>query len=703
MKKITFLSFLLMSFVLSTGTIAQTLNQNAGWPNTNWTVTGTYSVAAGAFEANPTVDANFAYDDDDAGNPSDDNIAAESPVIDVTAAFTAGETWLTVTADYVYFYLANDELLFQYWDADGALWVNWGPSFDTLGTTTTLTDDFCSGTPSTYISPVLDIAGFTATQQSGFRYRISYDDNPDGTDWNYGFCFQSPTITSSTPPTDLLDYYNLQFPATGAINAGDTFDVFAQAYEPGLTDATAGQAPGIEAWIGYSTTDTNPNGASWTWVMATFNVEVGDNDEYSLNLGSAIPGIGTYYYASRWRLNGGVYTYGGIQADESYGGVWGEDNNISGVLTIAGPANDECSGAISLTVNADLACGVVTSSTTLGATASPQPDDATGTPNNDVWFSFVATSATHQIVISNVVNLGGGTSTSTDMGMSVFNDLAGCSMVAANEVGESDPNTLNLAGLTSGNLYYVRVYGWFATIQNNNFDICVGTPPPPPSNDACSGANVITSIPYDFSQTDGGGSTNNNGFITACTTGAGGMNDGLWFTFTPSTNGTVDIAVSNVAAGFDPQLDLYSGSCGTFTCIANVDVGGGAGSETITAQAVTAGTQYFINVGNFSGITNNPEGNFDISVTGTFTLSLAEFENANAFTYFPNPVKNILTLRAQSTIQNVFIYNMLGQEVVRTAPNTLESEISMNQLQSGAYFVKVSINDTTETIRVIKQ
>ncbi len=84
------------------------------------------------------------------------------------------------------------------------------------------------------------------------------------------------------------------------------------------------------------------------------------------------------------------------------------------------------------------------------------------------------------------------------------------------------------------------------------------------------------------------------------------------------------------------------------------------------------------------------------------TLGISE-ESVNSFTYFPNPVKNTLNLNAQSNIQNVSIYNMLGQEVLRSAPNTLNSEVNMASLQTGAYFVKVTINDATETIRVIKQ
>ena len=79
--------------------------------------------------------------------------------------------------------------------------------------------------------------------------------------------------------------------------------------------------------------------------------------------------------------------------------------------------NDECEDAISLTVNSDLNCEITTQGTTVGATASPQPDDVTGTPNNDVWFTFVATASSHNFSLSNVVAVVG---TSVDMGMGIY-------------------------------------------------------------------------------------------------------------------------------------------------------------------------------------------------------------------------------------------------------------------------------------------
>lgn len=108
---------------------AQVLNQNAGWPNPAWTVTGTYNAAATAFEANPTTSPNFAFDDDDAGGTSDDQLAAESPIINLTAAHTAGEQKVRVSALYGYNYLAEDVLRFEYWDADALAWMPWGGNF----------------------------------------------------------------------------------------------------------------------------------------------------------------------------------------------------------------------------------------------------------------------------------------------------------------------------------------------------------------------------------------------------------------------------------------------------------------------------------------------------------------------------------------------------------------------------------------------
>jgi hypothetical protein len=91
----------------------------------------------------------------------------------------------------------------------------------------------------------------------------------------------------------------------------------------------------------------------------------------------------------------------------------------------------------------------------------------------------------------------------------------------------------------------------------------------------------------------------------------------------------------------------------------------------------------------------------DFSITST-SLGLEDVNTTSNFTYFPNPVNNVLSIKAQASIDSITVYNMLGQTVVRSTPNANNSAIDMSELQTGAYFVQVSINNSIETVRVIK-
>lgn len=190
MKKITLVLLVLSTFF----SYSQTLNQPANWPNVNWTITGDYLTDPDVFEADPTQTSNFSYNDDEAQSGHDDDIAAESPIIDITAAYNAGETALMVSSNYVYNSI-GEILKVQYWDADSGSWMDWGNPLSS--TTDPGNSNFCLSTSESYVSSPLNIATFSSNQLSNFRYRISYDDNDI---WGWGFCFQSPTLYSQTPP-----------------------------------------------------------------------------------------------------------------------------------------------------------------------------------------------------------------------------------------------------------------------------------------------------------------------------------------------------------------------------------------------------------------------------------------------------------------------------------------------------------------------
>jgi hypothetical protein len=91
----------------------------------------------------------------------------------------------------------------------------------------------------------------------------------------------------------------------------------------------------------------------------------------------------------------------------------------------------------------------------------------------------------------------------------------------------------------------------------------------------------------------------------------------------------------------------------------------------------------------------------NFSITST-SLGLEDVNTTSNFTYFPNPVNNVLSVKAQASIDSITVYNMLGQTVVRSTPNTTTTAVDMSGLQTGAYFVQVAINNSIETVRVIK-
>lgn len=65
----------------------------------------------------------------------------------------------------------------------------------------------------------------------------------------------------------------------------------------------------------------------------------------------------------------------------------------------------------------------------------------------------------------------------------------------------------------------------------------------------------------------------------------------------------------------------------------------------------------------------------------------------DAFKLFPNPVKDILTIKGNS-IENVLVYNTLGQKVAEFNADGNVLNISTSNFESGVYFVRINGNHT---------
>ncbi|PZR21957.1 MAG: hypothetical protein DI539_06735 [Flavobacterium psychrophilum] len=75
----------------------------------------------------------------------------------------------------------------------------------------------------------------------------------------------------------------------------------------------------------------------------------------------------------------------------------------------------------------------------------------------------------------------------------------------------------------------------------------------------------------------------------------------------------------------------------------------------------------------------------------------------NKYIMYPNPAQNVLNLQANSAIEKVTVYNMLGQLVVDMQPNVDAVNMDVSQLQAGTYIVKASVNGAVTTQKFIKE
>ncbi|GAB4329977.1 MAG: hypothetical protein Kow00127_22260 [Bacteroidales bacterium] len=297
----------------------------------------------------------------DGSSPNATDAALYTPLIDVSSLTTPSLTFYLFSnnTDYPG---DNCTLYVDFWD--GAAWNN----------LLTFSADNGGWTQNQF-----DLSGYTITGSVQFRFMVDETTalNPFYND------ILIDDVSVMDLPTDAMDWNNLQWPGSATIDVTQNVTIYTQGWEPGVTDAP-GQGAGIQVWIGYSTTDTDPS--TWTnWVAATYNTDVGNNDEYQADLGAA-QGLapGTYYYASRWQLNGGPYTYGGYNSGG--GGFWDGVVNVNGVLTVNPLPGDDCTSPVAIAEVVDYSF-----STTSATQSGYNPGCGGTTDPYDIWYEYTAT------------------------------------------------------------------------------------------------------------------------------------------------------------------------------------------------------------------------------------------------------------------------------------------------------------------------
>ncbi len=192
------------------------------------------------------------------------------------------------------------------------------------------------------------------------------------------------------------------------------------------------------------------------------------------------------------------------------------------------PANDFCSSAISLT--SATSCNYISGSTT-GATQSI-PGTCTGTGDDDVWYSFVASSTNHTVKVQ------GATGFDPVVDIRTTPSCSGTNIMCTDNSGGAGLETANLTGLTIGSTYMIRVYHYGTGAGTGNFQICLTH-----TVQTCTYSISPTNLSYSSS---GGSGTVNVTSGSGCSWTAATTDN--WITITSGSSGTGNGTVTYTVA-----------------------------------------------------------------------------------------------------------------------------------------------------------
>lgn len=247
-----------------------------------------------------------------------------------------------------------------------------------------------------------------------------------------------------------------------------------------------------------------------------------------------------------------------------------------------------CATAVSITPDGACSAAITMSDATIETVGTPAPS-CSAAILREYWYSFTISGGPKNVTIV-------GTASNRNLVLQALSGSCGTltqiGCIDANTTAGAQTETLLLNNVANGT-YYIRV----GNTTNSNMSltsICITTVAAAPINDQCTGAITATCGNTYTGNTSSATSTNDP--TGTCGTDAG--TPGVWYKFVG--NGS-DVTASLCASSFDTKINVYSGSCGSYTCIGGNDDGCGSQS-TYTFTSVNA-TTYYIFVGGYSGAT----------------------------------------------------------------------------------------------------
>jgi len=473
-----------------------------------------------------------------------------------------------------------------------------------------------------------DVFIFAASQDGGTTWTAVNTWNATNTPSNAGslYVVNLPAYTSATTKFAF-------FGTSGSTNDSLDYEIF-------VDDFTVEAIPSCEAPINLRASGVTATVATITWdaISGSAGYEYVIDNVATNPSGAGTSASGTSFTTST-PLTGATTYY--VHVRNNCGSEFSSWTTFSFVTLPFPPANDNCAGAVTLTTNANFTCTNITSATLAGATASGESTPTSvGIPDDDVWFKFVATSTNHRITVSDV------TGTPTDL---VHELLGGSCGGGLYNLAISDPNESNVADLTIGETYYIRVFS--LAVANNpstNFKICIGTPPPPPTNDNCSGAIVLGVNSGTTCTVKGTGtlvSATDSGVVTtAPLTAVGTPNDDVWYSFVATSTAHTITLSNKTGTPTDLVNEIFQGTCAGLVSLKVSD------PDINVVTGLTIGATYYVRVYSY-GTAAGASTTFDICITSQTPPAVPANDNATgAIALTVNAAGSCTTTKTGTTV-----------------------------------------------------
>lgn len=180
-----------------------------------------------------------------------------------------------------------------------------------------------------------------------------------------------------------------------------------------------------------------------------------------------------------------------------------------------------------------------------------------------------------------------------------------------------------------------------------------------------------------------------------------------------SDENTFMVVIGNAAAPTGDDTQEFSVEAGEEVTIADIEVAtegigtitwyasaedAAAGEDALSADTVLVDGMTYYATWTIGDCTSEEA----FAVTIDVVLGRNGFDKG-AFTYYPNPVQDVLNMSYTSEISSVEVFNMLGQKVMSIQPNTTEVKLNMASLSDATYIVNVTSGDSVQTIKVVKK